>query len=403
MAQRVEKHIIKSTNEYYKMLDDFCFKSKNLYNFANYKIRQEFINNGKYLNYYDIDKLCKMENEDFDYRNMPTAQSAQQTLRLLDKNWKSFFKSIKKWSKDKNSFLGRPKLPKYKKKDGRNILILTNCECKVKDGKIKFPKAFNGFELTTKCKSIQQIKIIPRCNHIVVEVIYNKSIEELKEDNGRYVSIDLGVDNLMALTNNCNVDFKIISGILIKSRNQSYNKQRAYYTELAKRINDVHYTKRLNKLDLKRNNIINDLIHKASKKAVEYAIECNANVIVIGLNKEWKQDSDMGKKANQKFVQIPYNSLIQKIKYKAEEQGITVITTEESYTSGTSFLDNESPIKENYNKNRRIKRGLFKSNKGKLINSDINGSLQILKKVFPNAYKCYGIEDLGYSPIRVNL
>ena len=148
IVQRIEKHIIKSSDRYYTLLDDFCFKSKNLYNFANYNIRQEFIKNNKYLNYYDIDKLMKTL-ESKDYRDMPTAQSAQQCLKLLDKNWKSFFKSIKDWSKHPEKYLGRPKLPKYKKKSGRNILILTNCNCKLKEGYIKFPKVFNDFKLKT--------------------------------------------------------------------------------------------------------------------------------------------------------------------------------------------------------------------------------------------------------------
>ena len=78
---------------------------------------------------------------------MPTAQSAQQLLRLLDKNWKSFFKSIKDWAKNKDKYLGRPKLPKYKDKNSRYVLILTNQNVKLKDGILQFPKIFNGFTI----------------------------------------------------------------------------------------------------------------------------------------------------------------------------------------------------------------------------------------------------------------
>ena len=158
----------------------------------------------------------------------------------------------------------------------------------------------------------------------------------------------------------------------------------------------------MNKLTIKRNNIITDLIHKASKKVIDYALSYDVNTIVIGNNKDWKRESSMSKKVNQSFVGIPHQMLINQIIYKAENVGINVILTEERYTSGTSFLDSEEPIKENYNKNRRIYRGLFKSNKGVLINADVNGAYQILKKVFPNAYS-YGIEDLGLNPIRVGL
>lgn len=402
IVQRIEKHLIKSSDPYYTLLDDFCFRSKNLYNFANYNIRQEFIKNNKYLNYYDIDKLMKTL-ESKDYRDMPTAQSAQQCLKLLDENWKSFFKSIKDWSKHPEKYLGKPKLPKYKKKKGRNILILTNCNCKIKEGYIKFPKVFNNFKLKTNVFNLQQVRILPKSNYFEIEVIYNKEVNDLKEDNNRYIGIDIGVNNLMSLTNNCNMQFKLINGRKLKSINQYYNKQVAYYKELAKRMNGLDNTHRIDYITNKRNNLIIDLIHKASKKAIEYALNCEANTIVIGKNNNWKRESSMNKVNNQSFVQIPHAILIDKIKYKAEEYGINVILTEESYTSGTSFLDNELPIKEKYNKKRRVKRGMFISNKGKRINADINGSLQMIIKEFPNAFKSHGIEDCGFNPVKVEL
>ena len=401
-VQRVEKHIIKSNNPYYSMLDNFCFKSKNLYNFANYQIRQEFCKNNNYINYNQMDKLLKQENMDYDYRNMPVAQSSQQCLRLLDKNWKSFFKSIKDWSKHKDKYTGRPKLPKYLPKNGRNLLILTNMNCKLKDGIIKFPKSFNGFTLKTRCNNLQQVRILPRNKHMVIEIVYNLEVSEIKQDNSRYIGIDIGLDNLATLTNNVGVQPLIISGRKLKSINKYYNKQMSYYREIAKRMNNLDYTNRINKLTIKRNNMITDLIHKASKSIINYALSCGANTIVIGNNKDWKRNSSMSKKVNQSFIGIPHQMLINQIIYKAENVGIKTIITEESYTSGTSFLDNELPIKANYNKSRRIYRGLFKSNNGRFINSDVNGSLQIMKKVFPNAFS-HGIEDYGFNPIRVGL
>ena len=282
----VEKHYISKNNKYYDSLDYYCYMSKNLYNFANYHIRQNFIKNGEYLNYNKIDKLMK--------------------------------------------------------------------------------------------------------------------IEELKEDNERYISIDLGLDNLATLTNNLNKQPIIISGRKIKSINQYYNKQMSHYRSVAKRMNKLDYTKRMDKLTNKRNNLIDDLIHKASRKVVDYALSYGANTIIIGNNKDWKRNSEMSKKVNQNFISIPHQKLIQQIEYKAKIVGINVVITEESYTSGTSFLDGELPIKENYNKTRRVFRGLFVSNNGIKINSDVNGSLQIMKKVFPNAFS-HGIEDYGFNPIRVDL
>ena len=400
--QRVEKHIINQNNPYYSMLDEFCFKSKNLYNFANYQIRQEFCKNNNYINYNQMDKLLKQENMDYDYRNMPVAQSSQQCLRLLDKNWKSFFKSIKDWSKHKDKYTGRPKLPKYLPKNGRNILILTNMNCKLKDGIIKFPKSFNGFTLKTRCNNLQQVRILPRNKHIVIEIVYNLEVSETKQDNSRYIGIDIGLDNLATLTNNVGVQPVIISGRKLKSINKYYNKQMSYYREIAKRMNNLDYTHKMNKLTIKRNNMITDLIHKASKKVIDYTLSRGTNTIVIGNNKDWKRNSFMSKKVNQSFVGIPHQLLINQIIYKAEDMGINTIITEESYTSSTSFLDDELPIKENYNKSRRIYRGLFVSNEGIRINSDVNGSLQIMRKVFPNAFS-HGIKGYGFNPIRVGL
>lgn len=405
--QRVEKHIIKENNEYYEMLDGFCYKSKNLYNFANYHIRKQFINMGKWLRYYDLDKLMKQSEMDFDYRSLPVVQSSQQCLKLLDKNWKSFFKSIKDWNKNKSKYNERPKLPKYLPKNGRNLVVLTNQNCKIKDGILKFPKTFNNFILKTQVNSddLQQVRILPRNKHIIVEIIYNKQVKDIKKDNQKYVSIDIGLDNLLTLTSNTLNKPMIINGRILKSENKFYNKQISHYREIVKRMNNLDYTRKMSFLTNKRNNIINDLIHKASRKAVEYALSCDANTIVIGNNKDWKRNSNMSKQVNQSFIGIPHQKLIEQIIYKAEDYGIRVIITEESYTSRTSFLDNELPIKENYNKNRRIYRGLFKSNSGKLINADVNASYQILKKVFPNIYNNvnHGIEDYVFNPIRVNL
>ena len=215
ITRRIEKHIINKTNNYYNMLYDFCVKSKNLYNFANYQIRQEFFKNNKYLNYYKLDKLLKLlsdNNQKYPYKEMPTATSAQQCLRILDKNWQSFFKEIKDWSKNKSKYLGKPKLPKYIKQNKLNSIILPHNVCKIKDNYIVFPKTFLGFKLKTTLQNIKEIRIIPKNNHFIVEAVYNKKIRDLKEDNLRYISIDLGINNLMALSNNCNQIFEIING-----------------------------------------------------------------------------------------------------------------------------------------------------------------------------------------------
>lgn len=407
IIQRTEKHKLKQSNSYYHLIDTFCFNSKNLYNHANYLVRKEFVNNGNWLRYTTLYKLLKADIEYPDYRNMPTAQSAQQLLRLLDKNWKSFFKSIKGWKKNKDKYLGRPKLPKYKDKNSRYVLTLTNQEVKLKNSILQFPKVFNGFTIIPlfinkeNYVSFQQVRFIPRANHIEVEVIYNVEIPEIISNNNRYYSIDIGLDNLATVTNNFGAKPFIINGKGLKSENKYYNKLLAHYKSTAMRMNKKHSTKRIQSIAEKRNQIVNNYLHQASRYIVDKALKEDVSMIVIGNNKGWKQKSNMNKKVNQSFIQIPYNRLIEMIQYKAEEYGISVVLTEESYTSGTSFLDNEEPIKSNYRKERRIHRGLFKSNTGKIINADVNGSLQILKKVFPNAYS-NGIEVVALQPFVVN-
>lgn len=386
---RVEKHKIKQNDKYFSMLMGFCSKSKLLYNHANYIVRQEFIKNGKWIRYAALDTILKNDEEYPDYRNMPTAQSAQQILRLLDKNWKSFFASIKDWTKHKDKYLGRPKLPKYLKPSGKYILILTNQNCKLQNGTIHFPKSFNGFEIIpkflerTNYKSFQQVRFLPHKDYILAELVYNIEIPDQKVQSDRCIGIDIGINNLATVCNNFGGFAFIINGKPLKSINQYYNKWVSHFRSVTKCINHRDYSNRMQCMTSKRNAIIDDYMHKASRRIIDFCIDNQVSTIVIGQNKEWKQNANIGKRNNQNFVQIPFSKFISMIQYKAEEVGIAVITTEESYTSGTSFIDNELPEKSNYNKSRRRARGMFVSNSGIKINADLNGAYQILKKVVP--------------------
>ena len=409
VVQQVEKHIIKKSHPHYPMFCDYTHLAKNLYNHANFLVRNEFTNTGKWLRHHELDKILRQDVDYPDYKNMPAAQSAQQTLQLLDKNWKSFFNAIKDWSKNKDKYLGRPKLPKYKSKDGKMVFILTNQQVKLRNDLLHFPKSFQGFIIRPRCvhlsnfKKINQIRIVPTNQVFCVEVVYSISINDnLLLDNGRYMSIDLGLDNLATIVTNTGLNPIIVNGKGLKSNNQYYNKKNAHYQKVAKQMNDKFYTNRLYCLTQKRNFKIEDSLHKISKYIVKSALSNNIHTIVIGNNKEWKQSISLGKRVNQSFVNIPHQKLIKKIVYKARNAGINVILTEESYTSGTSFLDGESPTKEFYNKKRRIHRGLFVSNQGMSINADVNAAYQIMKKVFPNVF-ADGIEGAVLHPVRVNI
>ena len=404
-AIRVEQHQIDTRHASYALLASFCHKAKNLYNHANYLVRHAFFEEKQWLRYGTLDKLLKEDTEYPDYKEMPTAQSAQQILRALDGNWASFFASIKDYSKNKQKYLGRPKPPNYLKKDGFYELVLTNQNCKIKGNKIQFPKVFEGFFLTPRCieredfLSLQQVRIVPKGQYLVVEVVYKIQLPKKKEDKGRYVGIDIGVSNLATVGNTIGKPAFILNGRPLKSMNQYYNKKISYYRSVAKRMNQKEDSKRMAQLTKKRMAKIEDYLHKVSRYLIEYCKKEDISKIVIGQNKEWKQESPLGKVVNQSFVQIPFAKFLQMIQYKAEEVGITVILTEESYTSGTSFLDGETPTKANYNKARRVHRGLFVSNAGIPINADLNGAYQILKKVVPIEW------DRGWAlhPVVVNI
>lgn len=409
IVQRVEKHVIKTSNPYYSLLCDYTHKAKNLYNHANYLIRQEFFTNNKWLRYGELDKILKGDLVYDDYRQMPSAQSAQQLLRLVDKVWVSFFRSIKDWSKNPDKYQGKPKVPKYKSKDGKYVLVLTSQDVKINNGLLKFPRKFDGFEVKPRFVELndfvdfKQVRIIPNCNSLCVELVYTVEIPDNNlEDNGCYLGIDIGLDNLATVVNNKGYEPFVINGKGLKSINKYYNKQMSYYRSISKKVNNRDYTNRLARLTEKRNLKVDDYLHKASRKIIDYAIENSYNTIVIGNNKNWKQNSPLSKLVNQTFVGLPHQKLIAMIQYKARDMGLNVILTEESYTSGTSFLDDEVPVKVNYNKNRRVSRGLFISNKGIKINADVNGAYQILRKVFPEV-SSDGIEGVALHPVKVNI
>lgn len=422
IVERSERHIIKKNNEFFNLLKIDCHKAKNLYNQANYLIRQEFCKNEnhKYLGYKEVEKLCKDGLEFNAYRNMPTAQSAQQTLKQLDKNWKSFFKLIKDWKINKSKYQGKPKLPKYLPKDGETILYLTNQNCKLKeDGKIYFPKYFNGFTVNTDIHnqpnfiSFQQIQIKPHKDYLEIFVIYRTNIHEFKADNGRYLFIDLGVDNFATVVNNIGKQNILIDGKGLKSKNQWYNKIIAETKSSLKIVNNSYFSNRLESILTKRNNVILDDMHKKSKFIVNYANELNISKIVIGHNKSQKDSSKLGKINNQNFVQIPHFKFINLLKYKLENVGIELIEVEESYTSKCSFIDWDNlperlMEEKQYFSGKRVHRGLYKTKDKFLINADVNGALNIgrkaEKKLKSNLKELSDrVEWLVSSPIRLKV
>ena len=397
-VQRCEQIIIKKDHPKFKIIDEMCFNSKNLYNEANYVIRQKFIESGEYIPYKDMN----FEFKTHENYKLCFSQPANCTLRLLDKNWKSYFKAIKDWKEHPNKYLGMPKLPKYLPKDGRFPWMIPNNQLVYDYEKSTIyirNRHMNDYDWHCRCLGRPiQVRFIPHGNHYTMEIIYEIEIEDIDKDmvSERIAAIDIGVDNLVTMTNNIMESPIIINGKPLKSINQQYNKQKAkMQSDLMKR-NGQHWSNKLETLSYKRNQRIKNYMHNASALIIKWCVEHNIDTLVVGKNDTWKQE----KKHMQNFTSIPYEMLLGQLQYKCENAGIKYIEVNEAYTSGTSYLDNEAPIKENYNKERRVQRGLFQA-KNMLINADVNGSLQIMRKVFPDSYTGYGIE-VDLTPIIIN-
>ncbi len=268
---------------------------------------------------------------------------------------------------------------------------------KLKDGFLFFPKKV-GFKVKTRLPdtaNIREVRLIPKGVGYVVEIVYKKTISPKLLNNDKIIAIDLGVCNLITTVNNNGLKPFVIKGGVVKSINQYYNKERARIQSIYDR-QGIKTGKKLQKLTHKRN-------HKISRKIIDYCVLNDIGAVIVGYNPDWKQNCHLGKRNNQNFVTIPFYKLIQQLNYKAEAMGITVIKQEENHTNKCSFLDNEPIRHHDKYQGKRTSRGLFRSKKGIIINADVNGSYNILKKAFLNAMTADRIEDVGLHPTRWRL
>jgi len=387
----VEQHVITKSKhpDQWKECDRLCFLAKNLYNQALYRIKQHYIETNQFLPHRTVRNNMRSENQ-LDFRSLPS-WSAGETIALLGQNFKSFFASIKDYSKNPSKYKAKPKLPKYLDKTKGRYALTFGKEIGIKNNLINFPKKVNLLPLRTKVlpQQYRQVRIIPKSSCYVIEVIYEQNkINNVNLNYNHFIGIDLGINNLCAISSNKpGIKPLLINGRVLKSINQHSNKQLAKAQSYLKNQNRKS-SNRTEKILLKRNNSIKTYLHQTSKLIIDHCIDNNIGNIVIGLNKGWKQDINIGKVNNQKFVQIPFNTLINQITYKANLVGINVKTNEESYTSKCSALDLEELRNhdEDGYKGKRIKRGLFKTSNNQLINADINGSLNILRKVIGDEF-----------------
>ena len=372
----VEKHIIKPHHKYYGELDHLCLLSKNLYNATLYSIRQYYFANKQFLNYQAVNKMF-VSSDQPDYRALPTRVS-QHTQMLVDQNFKSFFALLK--LKAQGKYNQPIKIPKYlNKKTGRQVAHYEKGALSFKEkGFIQLSKTNIKIKTSLTKETVQFVRLVPRNNYITIEIGYHVKEPEQKV-NDNVLAIDIGVNNIASCVTT-DGDKYLINGRQLKYINHNYNKAVADAKSKLKTTHNQNSSKYINQIINKRNNRINDYLHKITTYIVNHAVSKNIGTIVVGYNKEWKQDTKMGKVNNQNFVNIPFYRLINMLEYKCRLKGIKFQTITESYTSKCSFVDNEEIKKHQTYSGKRMSREWFKTKDGLIINADINGAYNILKK-----------------------
>ena len=381
------KHLSKKE---FRNLKYLCHIAKNLKNQAIYNVRQHYFNNKKYLSYNENYKMLK-NSENYKKLN---SNMAQQILKEVDESFKSFF-ALLKLAKN-GQYNGKIKLPNYLDKDGFTTLVIGFV--RLKDDMLIVPYS-NSFRKThkeiaiklpsvLKDKKIKEIRIIPKQHSRYFEIQYIYEVEEVQRELNKenVLGIDLGIDNLCTCVTNTGASF-IIDGRKLKSINQYYNKINAKLQSIKDKQKIERTTLRQKRITRKRNNRINDYLSKAARTIVNYCLNNDIGKLVLGYNEDFQRKSNIGSINNQNFVNIPYGKLRDKLIYLCKLYGIEFKLQEESYTSKASFFDgDEIPIydKENLQEyifsGKRIKRGLYQTSTGKLINADCNGALNILRK-----------------------
>lgn len=366
------------------------------------------------LSYNFVDYLYKAsKNIDYFCSDLPR-QSAQQTMRQVFSDMKSFFGLCRQYREDSSSLSGKPRLPHYHKKGGCSTVIFTNQDCKLKVDSdnlvlLKFPLTKMRLCLGTldaETLRLKQVTVTPTHGVFAVSVVVDdgKTAPEVEKKPERICAIDFGVNNIAAISNNIGKECLLFKGGAVKSANQWYNKKAAAIVSAQTKGDTKKFvpTPEYKALILHRNNIVRDFMHKTAKAIIAWCVENNIDTIVVGKNNGWKQNADMGKASNQKFVMIPFDMLRRFIKYRAEREGIRYIEQEESYTSKASFPDNDYiPVfgekdtdKVKFSGKRRPTRhkgmykkdgfrGLYTTSNGDVINSDLNGAANIGRKALP--------------------
>jgi len=400
-TKRVERIWLKPSDE----LNRMCHIAKNLYNEATYLIRQELFNTGRRIRYNELAKVLK---DSENYKILP-AKTGQQILKYVDWNWKSFFNAMKQYKKIPSAFFGRPGIPKYKHKDGVFMLIFTNQQVSIKNNVLIFPKKMDEVLPKVRVRPIieklREVRLIPRAVGYILEIVYDKIINAPKRDKRIVAGIDLGVRNLATIVDNTGGKPIVIKGGTVKSIIQFYQKERARLQSIYDLQKQDKQGMKMKRLSDKYKKKMHDYLHKVSNAIIKHLDRRGIGLLVIGYNDDWQHKATLGRRNNQTFSSIPYRQLINMLQYKAEEQGINTMMPDESHTSVCSFFDNET-IEHHDEYVGKRKGGLFRTAKGHVVNADVNGGFDIMKKAVPNAFQKWmadGIEGAVGHPLRLKV
>ena len=374
----VEKHKIYKSHPSYSKLDSMSRKANNLYNQCVY-----FAKHSENLSedLKNLDKVMKKFPDEHDnYRSFGYARCAQQILRLFQRSLQNYFTAIKDYKKHPTKYTGRPGFPKFRKSGDRFQVIFTNQSTRLINNVINIaPKTFeNKLSIKLRARSVKkicQVVFTPRNDYFLIYVIYEVEDVTISQTSDKVAAIDIGLSNLATVTFSEEDDPILYRSDLTKI-NHDFNRITSGYVSILKKTQDKDTSKRRKRYSEKYSGLIEDRLHKISREIINDLSHRGVSTVIVGKNTGQKIGNRL-----KNFVQVPLFRLINMIKYKAELAGITFIQVNESYTSGTSFLDNELPTKEFYNKERRKFRGLFLSNDSRRINADVNASFQIMKKI----------------------
>ena len=392
MYLTVKQQVKHLSKEEYNILRELCHTAKNLANEAIYNVRQYYFTEGEYLKYEKNYTLLK----DSPNYKMLNSNMAQQILKEVDGAFKSFFGLLKLAKKGKCSFRDC-KLPHYLPKDSFTTLVIGFV--RLNGNKLILPYS-NTFKKTHKPieikipliladKKIKEIRIIPKLKARFFEIRYTYEAEciqrNLNQNNA--LALDLGVNNLVTAVSSNGRSF-IIDGKRLKSINQWFNKENSRLQSIKdKQGFHKKTTNRQKILADKRNRQVNDYMSKTAKKIINYCIAHNIGTLVVGYNETFQRNTDIGRQNNQNFINIPFGKLRSKLEYLCELNGIAFVKQEESYTSKASFWDkdlipvyNADNPQKYYFSGKRIQRGLYRTCDGMLLNADVNGALNILRK-----------------------